>query len=138
MQNHAGRDGNGRILPVAFLRAVLAGADDHVGDVLRVGHIATGEQADFGKRIEARRTAFLDRREFETQVARLAAEAGGLGPVLALDVVDHRALLPREQCRDDQADAFAAARGREGENVLGAVVAEVVEACGFVGHQPPT
>ena len=38
MQNHSRRDGRGGILPVAFLRAVFAGADDHVGDVLRVGH----------------------------------------------------------------------------------------------------
>ena len=66
VQNHASRDGNGRVLPVALLRTVLTGAHDHVRDVLCVGNVAIGVQTDFGKGIEARRTALLDRREFET------------------------------------------------------------------------
>ena len=57
----------------------------------------------------------------------LCAEAGSFRPVLALDVVDHRRFRPGEQGRDYQADALAASGGRECENVLRTVMAEVVE-----------
>ena len=36
MQDHAGRDRRCGVLPVTFLRRILAGAHDHVGDVLCV------------------------------------------------------------------------------------------------------
>ena len=52
VQDHAGRDGSGGILPIPLLRTILTGPHDHVGDVLRVGDITRGEQAHFGKRIE--------------------------------------------------------------------------------------
>ena len=53
MQDHSGGDGRGGILPIPFLRAVLTGSDDHVRDVLRVGHIAWRSDPDFGERIKA-------------------------------------------------------------------------------------
>src|SRR5882762_7608166 len=43
MEDHSGCDGRGSVLPVAFLWAVLPGADEHVRNVLRVGNIAVGE-----------------------------------------------------------------------------------------------
>ena len=53
VQDHSRRDGSGGILPVAFLRAVLAGADDHVGDVLGVADVARREQTHLAQRIES-------------------------------------------------------------------------------------
>ena len=43
VKDHSRRNGGCGILPVALLRAVLAGAHDHVGDVLGVAHIARRE-----------------------------------------------------------------------------------------------
>ena len=53
------------------------------------------------------------------------AEAGGEGPVLALDVVDDGGARPGQQRGHDEADALAGTRGREAQNVLGAVMAEI-------------
>ena len=39
MQYHPGGDARRRVLPIAFLRAVLSGADNHVGNVLGVADI---------------------------------------------------------------------------------------------------
>ena len=65
--------------------------------------------------------------EFETDLPGLAAETSGLGPVLPLDVVDHSALRPRQQGRDDDAHALAAPCGSKREDVFRAVVPQVVE-----------
>ena len=53
VQDHSCRDGGRGILPVAFLRAVLAGAHDHVGDILCIADITRREQPDLAKRIES-------------------------------------------------------------------------------------
>ena len=89
MQDHSGSDGSCGILPIALLRAILAGAHDHVGDVLGVAHVPWGEEANFGERIKPGSAGLLNGRKFEAQVALLRPEAGRLGPVLALDVIDH-------------------------------------------------
>src|SRR5260370_33630498 len=128
MENHAGGYGGGGFLPVALLRTVLAGADDHVGDVLGIGHIARRADANFGQRVDAAAVAWLHRRELEHEMAALRAIASSLGPVLTFDVVDHGTLTPGKQRRDDQADAFAGTRRRKRENVFGSVVAQVVQA----------
>ena len=52
VQDHSCCDGCGGILPVAFLRAVLAGAHDHVGDVLRIADITRREQTHLAQKIE--------------------------------------------------------------------------------------
>ena len=88
VQNHSGSDRSGSILPITLLRAVLAGADDHVGDVLGVGDVARSEEPNLGQRIESGTAGLLNRRKLEAEVSLLRAEAGRLGPVLALDVVD--------------------------------------------------
>ena len=89
VQNHSGRDRSRCILPIALLRAVLAGAHDHVGDVLGIGDIARSEETNFGERIESGTARLLNRRKLEAEMPLLRSEAGRLGPVLALDVVDH-------------------------------------------------
>src|SRR5262249_33794168 len=58
----------------------------------------------------------------------LRAEPGGLRPILALDVVDHGALAPREQRWYHEPDTFTRPRWREREYVLRAVVAEILQA----------
>ena len=80
-------------MPVAFLRAVLAGPNDHLCDILRIRNVAVSEKADFRQRIEPRGVGF-DGRELEAQVSGLVAEAGRLSPVLTFDVVDDRAFRP--------------------------------------------
>ena len=127
MQDHPRSDGRGGVLPVAFLRAVFPGADEHVRNVLRVGNIAISEEANFRQRIESGRVLGLYRGELETDLPRLAAETRGLGPILTLNVVDHGAFRPRQECRDDDPYPFAAPCGSKREDVFRAVVPQVVE-----------
>jgi hypothetical protein len=54
-----------------------------------------------------------------------AAPASGELPVLALDVVDHGGAGPGQHRRHHQADALAGAGRRHGEDVLGAVMAQI-------------
>ena len=70
MKDHAGCDGGGGVLPVALLRAVLASANNHVSDVLRIRNIAGGADPEFGERIETGAIPFLDRRELEAELRR--------------------------------------------------------------------
>ena len=63
----------------------------------------------------------------EQQAVREArAPAGGQLPVLALDVVNDGGAWPGQQRRNDQADALAGTRRREGHHMLGTVVAQIV------------
>src|SRR5471032_3194431 len=127
VQNHSRRNGRGGILPVALLRAVLAGAANHVRDILGVAHITGREDPHLAQRIESGAGLLLDRRKLEAEMTLLAAETGRFRPILALDVVDHSALFPRQQRRNHQTDAFAAACWRERENVFGTVMAEITQ-----------
>jgi len=95
MQDHPRGDGRGGVLPVAFLRTVFPGADEHVRNVLRVGNIAIGEETNFRQRIKSGRVLGLYGRELETDLPRLTAETRSLGPILTLNVVDHGAFRPR-------------------------------------------
>ncbi len=52
VQNHAGRQRCCAVFPMPLHRAVLATPNDHVRDVLSVGNVARGEQANLGERIE--------------------------------------------------------------------------------------
>src|SRR5258707_13727841 len=115
MQDHPRSDGRSGVLPVAFLRAVFAGANEHVRNVLRVGNIAVAEQADFRQRIKSGRVFGLYRGELETDFARLAAEARGFGPILALNVIDHGAFPPRHERSNDDTYAFPAPGGSKGK-----------------------
>ena len=60
-------------------------------------------------------------------MALLAAKTRCLRPVLTLDVIDHSALFPSQQRGDHKTNAFAAPRWREGENVFGTIVTEVIQ-----------
>src|SRR5665213_941822 len=88
VQDHTRSDGRGGVLPVAFLRAVFPGADEHVRYVLRVGNIAIGEETNFRQRIKSGRVLGLYGGELETNLPSLTPETRGLGPILALNVVD--------------------------------------------------
>ncbi len=55
-----------------------------------------------------------------------APEAGGELPVLPLDVVDDGRARPGQQRRHDQADALARTGRGEAQDMLGAVVAQIV------------
>src|SRR5262252_9361473 len=65
VQDHSGTDGSRGILPIALLRAVLAGTDDHVGDILGVAHVTWSEEADFGERIKPGTAGLLNWRKLE-------------------------------------------------------------------------
>ena len=80
VQDHSRRDGSGGILPVAFLRAVFAGAHDHVGDVLGVADVARREQPHFAQRIESRAGLLFDRRKLEAEVALAGCETRPSSP----------------------------------------------------------
>src|SRR5690348_10178738 len=70
---------------------------------------------------------WLDRRKLETYMSSLIAEARGLSPVLAFDVINNRAFRPRKQGRNHKPGSFAAASWGKGENVFGTVVFQVVQ-----------
>ena len=61
MEDHPRRDGRGGVLPVAFLRTVFPGTDEHVRNVLSIGNIAFREEANFRQRIKSRRIAQVPR-----------------------------------------------------------------------------
>src|SRR5437016_5669261 len=56
------------------------------------------------------------------------AEPGRLGPVLTFDVIDNAAFRPYQECRDDQANAFAGSRWSECKDMRRAVITEIVDA----------
>ena len=80
VQDHSRRDGGGGILPVAFLRAVLAGAHDHVGDVLGVADITRREQTHLAQRIESGAGLLFNRRKLEAEMALLGCETRPSSP----------------------------------------------------------
>ena len=53
VEDHSGCDGGRGVLPVALHRTILAGADNHVGDVLCVGYVAGRADAHLGQRVES-------------------------------------------------------------------------------------
>src|SRR5260370_34170330 len=57
----------------------------------------------------------------------LAAEACRLEPVLTLDVIDDRALVPRQECGNDEGHALALPCGCKSQYVFSTVVAQVVK-----------
>src|SRR5438094_6344378 len=64
--------------------------------------------------------------ELEAHAAEaVPAPACGQGPVLALDVVDHHARWPAQQCREHQAHTLARSGRSECQYVLRSVVAQV-------------
>ena len=108
-------------LPVVALLALALRVDEDVGDVLHVADLAVAAP-DLEQRVEPHRVA---RGRLEPPAAReLPPPAGGQRPELLLDVVDEGGGLPVQQGRDDDADALARARGREDDDVLGAVVCD--------------
>src|ERR1022692_3127335 len=131
VQDHAGGDGGRSILPVALLGTIFAGADDHAGNVLRVTDIPWSEQPHLAQRIEAGSGLLFDRCELEANMPGLSPKTGGLGPVLAFDVVDDSGFRPRQESRNHQADAFAAAGRGESQDMFGAVVPQVVQTLAF-------
>jgi hypothetical protein len=107
---------------VALLQRAF-GIDQNVRDVLHVAHFMRAAP-HFQQRVVGRR---LRIGRVEQQAMREArAPACGDLPVLALDVVDDGGRGPGKQRRHHQADAFARARGREGQDVFRAFMPQVL------------
>src|ERR1700724_2601879 len=56
MENHAGGNRRGGVLPVAFLRTVFSGTHEHIRHVLSVRNIAVRKEANLGEWIKSRGT----------------------------------------------------------------------------------
>src|SRR5947209_17849805 len=97
MEDHSSRDARRGVLPVPLLGTVLSRADDHVRHVVRIRNVSCGKQAQLGQWIETGTPVLFYRREFEAQMSLLCTEAGGLCPILALDVVNDCRFGPCEQ-----------------------------------------
>ncbi|KAG1319287.1 hypothetical protein G6F63_014812 [Rhizopus arrhizus] len=111
------------LLPMVAPLQRAFGIDQNVRDVLHVAHFMRAA-SHLQQRVVGRR---LRIRGVEQQAMREArAPAGGDLPVLALDVVDDGGRGPGKQCRHHQANAFAAARGRKGQDVFWAFMAQVL------------
>ena len=114
-------------MPVAVLWFVFVRADEHVRNVLGIGNVAFGEEPDFRQRIKSRRLVRFHGSKFETDLSGLVAESSGFGPIFPLNVVDHGAFRPGQECRNNDAHALAAPRGSKRQDVFRAVVSQVVE-----------
>src|SRR3546814_4936773 len=94
-------------------------SSDLIGDILNVANLVRAAP-NLQQRIISGRS---DVGRIEKQRVREArAPAGGELPVLALDVMDDRRSGPAQQGRNDQPNALAAARRREGHDMFGAVM----------------
>ena len=123
-------------IPV-ILGSSAIGIDQHVGDVLDVADLVRTE-ADFEERVVPGSASVLAGGiEAEAEVPENSlAIARGERPVLALDVVDKRALRPGEERGEDPAHTLPGARGGKAEHVLGAAVAQVLAATPFAVPLP--
>ena len=123
VQDRADKQRVARLLPVVAALQRAFGVDQDVGDVLDVADLAIAaahlQQRIVGVRVRAGRIELQ-------HPAEARAPARRHGPVLALDVVHDGAAGPGEQRRHDEANALAASRGREAQDVLRPVVAKVV------------
>src|SRR5438094_879698 len=82
---------------------------------------------NFRQWIEVRPLLLLSRGEAQTAMSALTAKARRLGPVFALDVVDDRALIPCQECGNDEGHALALSCGCKSQHVFSTVVAQVVK-----------
>jgi hypothetical protein len=125
VQDGAGQQGVGGLVPVVAPLARAFRVDQDVGDVLHVAHLVRA-LAHLQQRIEACRRAIGG---IEQQAVRgPGAPAGGQLPVLTLDVVDDGRPGPGQERGEDEAHALAGPGRRHRQDMLGAVVAQVAAA----------
>ena len=124
MQNNAVDERNGRVFPEGIFAAALAGLDHHLRDGGNVGQFLEGLEVDLRERVPLRRRAVLTQRlklhDFLPHV--VLAPCSSECPELALGVKEEDAVLPAEPRRHHVADALAAARRCNEQNVLGSVM----------------
>ena len=123
MENGADQETMRGLLPVGAPLEHAFGIDQDVRDVLDVAHLV-GAAADFEERVVTGR-AQVGRIEQQAMRKARAPSRGEL-PAFALDVVDDGRMWPRQQRRDDEADALARARRREAHDMFRAVMAEIM------------
>ena len=128
---------NGCVLEVLVEVVVVAVANDGVGNRLGVGNFVVGLPADFGQRVVAATLMRQGWRELQDALADGVAEAGGLFPVLPLQVVDEDALPPLAERGNDGGDALAAPAGGEEQDRLRARMQQVMNLLGLGSRQPP-
>src|SRR3954452_2869585 len=136
MKDHPSGDRRGSILPIAFLRAVFASSNNHVGNVLSIGHVARCEQANFSEWVESGTRVFFNRRELEAAISKPGPKTCRFGPVFSLDVVHNGGFFPCEKCRNHQPDSFARTSWCERQDVLRPVVPQVMEPPGTFRAPP--
>ena len=111
------------LFPVVALLQRALGIDQDVRDVLHIAHFMRAAP-HLQQRVVGGRPAVCG---VEQQAVReTRAPAGGDAPVLALDVVDDGGRGPGQKRRHNQTDAFAAARGRKGQDVFRAFMAQIL------------
>ena len=125
MQDGADQQRMAGLLPMAAPFQRPFGIDQDVGDVLDVADLVRS-LAHLEQRVVAGR-ARIGRIE-QQAVREFRPPAGGQLPVLALDVVNDGRPGPRQQRRDDKPDALARAGRREGHDMLGSVMAQILAA----------
>ncbi|EXI77987.1 MAG: hypothetical protein AW10_03371 [Candidatus Accumulibacter appositus] len=126
MQDDADQQRLAGFLPVRFQAAAVR-VDDQRGEVLHVADLVLGTDPDFVERVPADAAAGRSGLEAQHPVfCVLPAPAGGQGPELAFQVGDDGALAPRQEGRHHQSDPLAGTRRRVAQDMLRAVVAQVV------------
>ena len=116
--------------------------DEDGDEVLHVADLVQGAEPDFFEGIEAGAALRRARIEAQHRVLRMrGAPSGRQVPELGFLIVDDDAVGPGEKRRHDEAHAFAAARRRDGEHMLGAVMPQIMQALlrrGWGSCQAPT
>ncbi len=113
------------LFPMVALLQRSFGVNENVRNVLHVAHFMRATP-NLQQRVVGRRFRIGGVEQKAMREAR--APASGDLPVLAFYVVDDGGCGPRKQRGNDQADAFARARRREGQDVFRAFMAQVVVA----------
>jgi len=97
---------------------VVAVADDSVRNRLGVGNLVIGFPANLGQGVVAATLMRQGWGELQDTLPDGVAEAGGVVPVLSLQVIDKDALPPLAERRDDGGDAFSATAGSKQQHGL--------------------
>ena len=111
------------LLPVVPALQRALGIDQHIGDILDIADFPL-TATNLQQRIVG--SAGGVGRIEQKNAPEPGAPAGGQGPVLALDVGDDCGAGPRQKRGDDETDAFAGTGRRKAENMLGAIMAQIM------------
>src|SRR4051794_25882538 len=137
MQNAGGYQINSGILKMLVERVFATVADHTIGDGLGVRYVVFGVPADLVERVVAATGFGIRGRELQDPLPQFVPVSRRHLKVLAFHIQHEGALLPLQKSRDNAANAFTGSCGSTDENMLRAVVQEVMQLLRFWISPPP-